>query len=180
MIISFKLKKIERQLLRDERGFLSRVFCAAELSACGWHVPVSQINHTYTAKKGTVRGLHFQHPPFSEIKLVSCLQGQVWDVVVDLRADSDTFLQWHAENLTSSNGSALLIPEGFAHGFQTMCDDVELLYCHSEAYRPKAEAGLNLLDPLLSINWPIPISECSTRDKAFSLLDAEYAGVVLK
>lgn len=174
------LKKVKRQKLGDERGFFSRVFCAAELSICGWQGPIAQINHTYTAKKGSVRGLHFQLPPFSEIKLVNCLKGQVWDVVVDLRADSATFLNWHAEKLTSDNGIGLLIPEGFAHGFQTLCDDVELLYCHSQAYQPKAEAGLNLLDPRLSINWPLPISKCSERDQAFSLLDAEYAGVDLK
>lgn len=174
------LKKIKRQRLGDERGFFTRVFCAAELEKCGWQGPVAQINHTYTAKKGTVRGFHFQQPPFSEIKLVSCLKGQVWDVVVDLRADSETFLQWHTETLTDTNDSALLIPEGFAHGFQTLCDEVELLYCHSAAYAPQAEAGINILEPRLGINWPLPISECSARDEAFLLLDAEYSGVVLK
>jgi dTDP-4-dehydrorhamnose 3,5-epimerase len=174
------LIKLERQLLGDERGFLSRVFCASELSKCGWHGSIAQINYTYTAKKGTVRGLHFQYPPFSEIKLVSCLKGQVWDVVVDLRADSPTFLHWHAEVLSHENGSALLIPEGFAHGFQTLTDDVELLYCHSTVYAPKAEAGINRLEPRLAINWPLPISECSARDQAFSFLDDEYSGVVLK
>jgi|TARA_R110002124_G_scaffold239475_4_gene404638 dTDP-4-dehydrorhamnose 3,5-epimerase len=174
------LKKVERQQVGDERGFLSRVFCAAELAKCGWHGPIAQINHTYTAKKGSVRGLHFQHPPFSEIKLVSCLKGQIWDVVVDLRADSPTFLHWHGENLSNENGSALLIPEGFAHGFQALTDDVELLYCHSAAYDAKAEAGINVLEPRLAINWPLPISECSARDQAFPFLGVEYSGVVLK
>tara|TARA_R110002012_G_scaffold296341_1_gene493619 strand:+ start:2509 stop:3072 length:564 start_codon:yes stop_codon:yes gene_type:complete len=174
------LKKVERQLLGDERGFLSRVFCSIQLSKCGWHKPIAQINHTYTAKKGTVRGLHFQHPPFSEIKLVSCLKGKVWDLAVDLRADSPTFLHWHAEMLSHENSSALLIPQGFAHGFQTLTDDVELLYCHSAAYAPKAEAGINVLEPRLAINWPLPISECSARDQAFPFLDDEYSGVVLK
>lgn len=173
------LKKVERQLHGDERGFLSRVFCAAELTNCGWHGPIAQINHTFTAKKGTVRGLHFQYAPFSEIKLVSCLKGQIWDVVVDLRADSPTFLKWHGETLSNDNQSALLIPEGFAHGFQTLCDDVELIYCHSAPYEPKAEAGINILESRLAINWPLPISECSARDQAFPRLDAEYSGVSL-
>jgi dTDP-4-dehydrorhamnose 3,5-epimerase len=174
------LKKVERQRLGDDRGFLSRVFCASELSKCDWNGPIVQINHTFTAKKGTVRGLHYQKPPFSEVKLVSCLKGEVWDVAVDLRANSDTFLQWHAEMLSRDNGRALLIPQGFAHGFQALSDDVELLYCHSAAYAPKAEAGINMLEPSLAINWPLTISECSARDQAFSFLDAEYSGVVLK
>lgn len=174
------VKKVERQLLGDERGFLSRIFCASELATCGWHGPVAQINHTFTAKKGTVRGLHFQHAPFSEMKLVSCLKGHIWDVVVDLRADSPTFLQWYGETLSSEDGSGLLIPEGFAHGFQTLCDDVELLYCHSAAYEPNAEAGINIFEPRLAINWPLPVSECSERDQAFPPLDVEYSGVARK
>jgi dTDP-4-dehydrorhamnose 3,5-epimerase len=110
---------------------------------------------------------------------VSCLKGQIWDVVVDIRADSPTFLHWHGETLTNVNQSALLIPEGFAHGFQTLCDDVELLYCHSAPYEPKYEAGINILEPRLAINWPLPISECSERDRAFPDLDTQYSGVAL-
>ena len=112
------LKRIERQRLGDARGFLSRLFCAEELAAAGWSKPIAQINQTFTAKRGTVRGLHFQYPPHAEMKLVSCLRGEVWDVAVDVRAGSKTFLRWHAERLSADNGCALLIPEGFAHGFQ--------------------------------------------------------------
>ena len=114
------LQVITRQMLGDHRGFLSRLFCADELAQAGWTKPIAQINHTYTAKKGTVRGMHFQHPPHAEMKLVSCIRGEVWDVAVDLRANSPTFLHWHAEVLSADNHKALLIPEGFAHGFQTL------------------------------------------------------------
>ena len=122
------LALIERQRLGDSRGFLSRLFCAEELNKTGWKKPIAQINHTLTSQCGTVRGMHFQHPPYAEMKLVTCIRGQVWDVVVDLREDSPTFLHWHAEILSRENNRALLIPEGFAHGFQTLVDDVELLY----------------------------------------------------
>ena len=104
----------------DARGFLSRLFCAEELRAAGWTGPIAQINHTHTARKGTVRGMHFQYPPHAEMKLVSCLRGEVWDVAVDIRAGSQTFLRWHAEILSADNGRALLIPQGFAHGFQAL------------------------------------------------------------
>jgi dTDP-4-dehydrorhamnose 3,5-epimerase len=173
------LKRIERQRIGDQRGSLSRIFCEAELKKCGWNQPIAQINHTHTVTKGTVRGLHYQHPPHAEMKLVSCLQGVIWDVAVDLRVDSPTFLQWHAERLSAENGRALLIPEGFAHGFQTLSDDVQLLYCHSANYEPKAEAGINILEPRLAINWPLPVSEYSQRDQAFSLLDEQYPGVII-
>ena len=174
------LKYIERQTMGDQRGFLSRIFCTDELKECGWHNPIAQINHTFTAKKGTVRGLHYQRPPHAEMKLVSCIKGEVWDVAVDLRVDSPTFLHWHAEYLSAHNGGAMLIPEGFAHGFQSITDDVELLYCHSAPYESSAEAGINVLDPHLAIDWPLPISECSTRDQDFSLLNKNDFGVTIK
>ena len=158
------LKLIERQPVGDDRGFLSRLFCAEELAAAGWQKLIAQINHTHTSTCGTVRGMHFQLPPHAEMKLVSCIRGKVWDVAVDLRAGSSTFLHWHAEELSSDNNRALLIPEGFAHGFQTLTDNVELLYCHSVAYHAEAEAGLNPRDPELAINWPLEIAELSNRD----------------
>lgn len=173
------LKRVERQRLGDARGFLSRLFCAEELAATGWVKPVAQINQTVTAKRGTVRGLHFQHPPHAEMKLVSCLRGEVWDVAVDIRAGSKTFLHWHAERLTADNGHALLIPDGFAHGFQTLTDDVELLYCHSAAYDERAEAGLNPNDVRLAIVWPLPIAEISARDTQHPMLNDQFAGVAL-
>lgn len=173
------LKRVTRQRLGDHRGFLSRLFCRDELARAGWHKPISQINHTYTAVLGTVRGMHFQGPPDSEMKLVSCVRGEVWDVVIDLRRGSATFLRWHAERLSATNGQALLIPEGFAHGFQSLSDDVELLYCHSAAYSPNADTGLNPQDPALAISWPLPLSNISTRDARHAMLDTHFAGLDL-
>jgi dTDP-4-dehydrorhamnose 3,5-epimerase len=171
------LKCIERQRLGDSRGFLSRLFCAEELAVAGWAKPIAQVNHTYTALQGTVRGMHFQRPPHAEMKLVTCIRGEVWDVAVDVRADSPTFLHWHAEHLSADNGRALLIPEGFSHGFQALTDDVELLYCHTAAHHSAAEDALNPRDPRLAIDWPLAVAELSVRDAAHPLIDAGFEGV---
>jgi dTDP-4-dehydrorhamnose 3,5-epimerase len=171
------LKLVERQRLGDNRGFLSRLFCAVELAEAGWTHPIVQINHTHTARCGMVRGMHFQRPPHAEMKLVSCIRGEVWDVAVDVRSGSNTFLHWHAERLSAANGRALLIPEGFAHGFQSLTDDVELLYCHSVPHSPLAEAGLNAKDSFLAIAWPMPITGLSARDSQHPMLDEYFMGV---
>ena len=171
------VRLVERQRGGDARGFLSRLFCAQDLKAGCWTKPVAQINHTYTARAGTVRGMHFQRSGHAEMKLVSCVRGEVWDVAVDLRAGSPTFLCWHAERLSADNGRALLIPEGVAHGFQALTDDVELLYCHSAAYTPAAEAGLNPRDPRLAIGWPLAIAELSERDATHPMLESGFEGV---
>lgn len=173
------LKRVERQVLRDERGFLSRLFCAEELATAGWRQPVVQINHTCTLQRGAVRGMHFQKPPHAETKLVSCVRGQVWDVAVDVRAGSPTFLRWHAELLSADNGCALLIPQGFAHGFQVVSEGAELLYCHSSAYAPQAEAGLHPLDARLALAWPLPVQGLSPRDAGHPLIDEGFEGVRL-
>ena len=173
------LQLVQRQRLTDSRGELSRIFCAQELPTAGWTLPIAQINHTRTAQLGTVRGLHYQKPPHAEAKLVSCIRGEVWDVAVDLRYGSATFLQWHAQRLSADNACALLIPQGFAHGFQALSDDAELLYCHSAAYAPEFEAGMNFLDPRLAIAWPLPVAELSPRDAAHALLTTEFEGVRL-
>jgi dTDP-4-dehydrorhamnose 3,5-epimerase len=171
------LKLIQRKPMGDDRGFLARLFCADELSTAGWQQPIAQINHTCTARRGTVRGMHYQQPPHAEMKLVSCLRGVIWDVAVDLRADSPTFLQWHTEILSAENHRALLIPEGFAHGFQTLTNDVELLYCHSAPHMPGAEGGINPLDERLDIQWPEPITVISERDHNHPLLDFAFTGL---
>lgn len=171
------LKVIRRNPVGDERGFLSRLFCSADLSSAGWRKPVAQVNLTRTARRGTVRGLHFQHPPHAEMKLVSCVRGAVWDLAVDLRQGSPTFLQWHAEELSEENDRAFLIPEGFAHGFQTLTDDVEMLYLHSSPHFPEAEGGLSPLDPALGIAWPEPIAVMSDRDRSHPLLDGKFGGL---
>ena len=171
------LKRVERRRLSDARGFLSRLFCADELGAAGWNEPVAQINHSCTAERGTVRGMHFQRPPDADMKLVSCLRGEVWDVAVDIRAGSETFLRWHAERLSAESGSALLIPCGFAHGFQSLCDGAELLYCHSAAYNAAAEGTINPLDPRLAIAWPLTVANMSSRDSGQAMLSAAFTGV---
>ncbi len=171
------LKRVERARLGDARGFLTRLFCADELRAAGWSGPVAQVNHSVTAKAGTVRGLHFQHAPHAEMKLVSCVRGEVWDVAVDIRAGSKTFLRWHAEILSAGNNRALLIPPGFAHGFQALSDDAELIYCHSAPYNAAAEDGLNPRDRKLAIAWPLPIFEMSARDSQRPMLADSFAGV---
>jgi dTDP-4-dehydrorhamnose 3,5-epimerase len=173
------LKLIERKRMGDARGFLSRLFCAQELASAGWTTAIAQINHSYTARCGTVRGMHFQKPPHLEVKLVSCLRGAVWDVAVDLRAGSPTFLQWHAQHLSPENGCAMLIPAGFAHGFQTLRDDVELLYCHSAPYAPDFEAGLDAFDSRLAITWPLALTERSARDSSHAPLADNFEGIRL-
>jgi dTDP-4-dehydrorhamnose 3,5-epimerase len=171
------LRRVERTRLSDERGFFSRLFCAEELKAAGWHKPVAQINHTMTQTRGTVRGMHFQRAPAAEMKLVSCVQGEVWDVAVDLRRDSPTFLQWHAEVLSADNDHAMLIPEGFAHGFQALSDSAHLVYCHSHAYSPAHEAGVHPLEAHLQIDWPHKaLIQMSPRDAGRVMLDAHYQG----
>jgi dTDP-4-dehydrorhamnose 3,5-epimerase len=171
------LKVIHRNPIGDHRGFLERMFCGEELHSWMRGKGIVQINRTMTAKRGTVRGLHFQYPPHAETKIVSCLSGEVFDVAVDLRKNSPTFLRWHAEVLSAGNHRTLLIPEGFAHGFQTMTDQCELLYLHTAAYRPASEGALNARDPMLDIRWPEPIGDLSSRDLAHPLLTEDFAGV---
>lgn len=171
------LKLITRQRQGDSRGSFSRLFCAQELATAGWSKPIAQINHTVTPKVGTVRGMHFQHPPYSEMKLVTCMRGEVFDVAVDLRQGSPTFFAWHGERLSADNNRAMLIPEGFAHGFQALTDDVELLYCHSAPYAAGFEGGVQPTDPLLGIVWPRPIALLSERDFGHPLLTDSFAGI---
>lgn len=171
------LKIVERSRVEDDRGFLSRLFCADELAGAGWSGRVAQVNHTLTRREGTVRGLHFQQPPHAELKLVSCLRGEIWDVAVDLRRGSATFLKWFALRLSAGNGQALLIPHGFAHGFQTLCDDCELIYLHSEAYAPHSEAAVHPQDPRVAVRWPREIMDMSARDRSHPWLADEYEGI---
>ena len=173
------LKRVERQNLGDARGFLSRLFCAAELMDAGWRKPVAQINQTVTTQRGAVRGMHFQRLPRTEMKLVTCLRGTIFDVAIDLRKGSPTFLRWYAEELSSENRRALLIPEGFAHGFQAMSDNCELLYLHSAPYAADAEGGLSPRDPALAIAWPLAISELSDRDARHPPVGPNFEGVAV-
>ncbi len=173
------LQVIQRKPFGDERGYLERLFCSDELKRLIAQRNIVQVNHTLTSKAGMVRGMHFQYPPHAEMKLVSCLRGEVFDVAVDLRKNSPTFLKWHAEVLTEANHRTFMIPEGFAHGFQALTDDCELLYFHTAAYAPDAEAGLNILDPRLAIAWPMKIAERSVRDQQHVMITPEFSGLSL-
>lgn len=171
------LQVLQRKPIGDSRGYLERMFCSEELKRLMPEQSIAQINHTRTEIRGTVRGMHYQRPPHSEIKFVSCLRGKVFDVAVDLRHHSPTFLHWHAEELSADNHKTLVIPEGFAHGFQTLTDDCEMLYFHSAAYQPGAEAGLHSQDPRLGILWPLQVVGLSPRDAEHPFLNDSYTGV---
>lgn len=171
------LLRIDRQPQSDERGSFARLFCDDLFAQWGWKHPVRQINHSITQGRGTLRGMHFQFPPQAEAKLVTCLAGEVFDVAVDLREGSPTFLRWHAVRLSAQNRSSLLIPRGFAHGFQTMSDRVEMIYLHDAVYVPESEGGLSPLDPRLSISWPLPVTTLSERDAVHPRLDDQFTGV---
>jgi dTDP-4-dehydrorhamnose 3,5-epimerase len=170
---------IHRKRMGDGRGYLERLFCARGLAETGWTDPIKQINQTYTAKTGTVRGMHFQYPPHAEKKLVMCMKGRVYDVAVDIKKKSPTFLKWHGEILSPEASNALLIPEGFAHGFQSLTPDVEMLYCHSESYAPECEAGIRPTDPAVNIDWPLKIADMSDRDRSHSTINETFDGVVI-
>jgi len=175
----YDAKIIQRRLIGDNRGYLERLFCRDDLADVIGVRSIAQINHSFTEKIGTIRGLHYQHPPSAEMKLVSCVKGQVFDVAVDLRQGSPTFLQWHAEVLSEDNFKTLAIPEGFAHGFQTMTDDCELIYLHTAPYVPADEAGLNVLDPALSIEWPLPVTDISERDSRHGMISSDFQGLLV-
>lgn len=167
------LVTLARQPRCDDRGYLERLFCEQELAAV---LPpgrrIVQVNRSLTRVAGTVRGMHFQRPPHAELKVVTCLRGAVFDVAVDVRPDSPTRLGWHGVVLAADRHDALLIPEGFAHGFQTLTTDCELLYFHTAAWSPGAEAALNPLDPVVGIRWPQPITGLSDRDRGHPFLAA--------
>ncbi len=152
------LKIVHKSKLGDERGHFSRMFCESELKQIGWRDNITQINHTLTRKAGTVRGLHFQKVPHAEIKIVTCLRGKVFDVAVDLRPQSSTFMKWQSCELSDENWKSFYIPQGFAHGFQTISDDVEMLYFHSSTYAPDHEDGIHPQDKSLAVDWPLDIT----------------------
>ncbi|MEN6622573.1 MAG: dTDP-4-dehydrorhamnose 3,5-epimerase [Smithella sp.] len=168
---------IKRKLIEDPRGFFCRFFCTEELQAVGFRKPIAQINHSFTIKKGTVRGMHFQYPPNTECKIVTCMRGEVYDVAVDIRKGSPTFLKWHGEILSSANQKSVLISEGFAHGFQTLTDDCELIYLHTMPFSETSEAAINIADPAVGIIWPIQITDISERDRHHLYINEKFKGI---
>ncbi len=168
---------ISLQPVGDNRGWFSRTYCKNEFAAIGHTKEWVQMNHSFTAKKSTIRGMHYQLPPFSEIKMVRCIAGAVLDVVVDLRKDSPTFLQHAQLELSAQNKQMIYIPEGFAHGFQCLEDNCELIYHHSAFYTPGAEGGIRFDDPMTGIKWPLNPTEISDRDRSHPLLDNNFKGI---
>lgn len=172
------LALVQRKIIEDHRGYFSRFYCHEEFREMGLlDKPIAQINQSFTCKAGTVRGLHFQYPPYAENKVVSCVRGAVFDVAVDIRHDSPTFLHWHGEILSAENHRCLIVPEGFAHGFQTLTDDCELIYLSTAPYSQTTESALNATDPKLAISWPLPIADLSERDAKHPLVDDEFSGI---
>jgi dTDP-4-dehydrorhamnose 3,5-epimerase len=161
---------LELEEYHDARGFFARSFCANEFAAHGLNAKIVQCNISYNAKRGTLRGMHYQIPPAAETKVVRCVRGAIHDVIVDMRPESPTFLFNVGIELSAENRRALYIPELFAHGFQTLTDDVEVEYQMSEFYEPQFSRGLCYDDPVLCINWPLPVSIISPKDLAWSQL----------
>jgi dTDP-4-dehydrorhamnose 3,5-epimerase len=173
------LMVVETEMHADNRGGFARLYCQDELKNLLGEREVVQINYSHTSAIGAVRGLHYQRAPNAEMKMVRCLKGRVWDVAVDLRAGSQTFLEWHSEELSASNGFMMVIPEGFGHGFQVLEKDSELLYLHTAFYAPAAEGGFAHDDSRLKITWPLPVSETSFRDQQLPSIPGEFSGVNL-
>jgi len=169
---------IEPEPFTDDRGLFARVFCKQELQSILHGKNIVQVNHSMTRQKGAIRGMHFQLPPMAEIKMVKCLHGSVFDVIVDLRKLSSTFGKWHGEILSSDNMKMMYIPEGFAHGFQTLEQDCELIYLHTEFYSPEHEGGVRYNDPKIGIKWPLETTDISERDKNHPLLGEDFSGIV--
>lgn len=163
--------------LGDQRGWFARTYCKKEFAAIGHTHEWVQMNHSYTVEKGTIRGMHFQTGDHKEIKLVRCIAGAVFDVIVDLRQGSPTFLQWVGVELSAVNKQMIYIPEGFAHGFQTLEENTELIYHHSRFYSPEHESGLRYDDERLRIKWPLELTAISDRDKSHRNIDNQFNGI---
>jgi dTDP-4-dehydrorhamnose 3,5-epimerase len=159
------LLEIERR--EDERGYFARVMCGLELASRGLVDHFVQTNHSYNKRSGTLRGMHYQKPPHEEVKLVRCVAGAIYDVIVDLRPDSPTYLKWEGFELTAENGRVLYVPEGFAHGLMALEDETHVTYQVSHPYTPGAESGLRFDDPSIGIVWPGPVKVISKKDASW-------------
>jgi len=160
------------ELLEDERGFFARTWCRKEFEQHGLNPNMVQCNISFNRKKGTLRGMHYQASPFEEAKLVRCTMGVIYDIIIDLRPDSKTFIDWIAVELSAENRKMIYIPEGFAHGFQTLENDTEVFYQMSEFYVPEYARGVRWNDPKFKIEWPGDIRIISAKDKNFDDFDS--------
>lgn len=170
---------VSNSSFEDQRGLFSRIFCKKALSECLQHRDIIQMNLSLTYQKGAIRGMHFQYPPHSEMKIIRCIRGRVFDVAVDLRHGSDTFLKWVACELSPKENQAFIIPEGFAHGFQVLEEHSQLLYLHTAAYQPSAEGGIRYNDPRIQIDWPLEPTDLSERDNKHAFISPEFLGIIL-
>jgi dTDP-4-dehydrorhamnose 3,5-epimerase len=168
---------VELEPFMDERGLFVRTFCQKEFANIGFDRQIVQINHSVTRQKGTIRGMHYQIPPACETKIIRCVQGKVFDVMVDIRTGSPTFLQWHGVELSKDNMRMVFIPEGFAHGFQALTKNAGLIYHHSVFYNPEYERGLRFDDPVLAIHWPLKAKVVSERDKNHQFVGEDFLGI---
>ncbi len=168
---------IELTLKGDDRGWFARTYCKKEFSQIGHHMEWVQMNHSFTTNKGAIRGMHFQRPPYGEIKMVRCIAGSVFDVIIDLRKNSLTYLKWFGTILSATNKKMVYIPEGFAHGFQTLADNTELVYHHSQFYEPGVEEGILYNDTAVGIEWPLPVTQLSDRDKLHPIIDSNFKAI---
>lgn len=162
---------IDLERRQDSRGFFARAFCQREFAAKGLKPVIAQANVACNFKKGTLRGMHFQFPPAAETKLVRCTRGAILDIIVDLRPESQTYLQNIAVELNAENGRALYVPERFAHGYQTLRDDTETSYQVGEFYTPNCESGLMHDDPRIGLQWPLPVTVISDKDQKFAFMN---------
>jgi dTDP-4-dehydrorhamnose 3,5-epimerase len=168
---------IDLEPYSDDRGWFARFYCENEFERIGHTKKWVQLNHSTTYNKGALRGMHYQLPPYREIKMVRCIAGAVYDVIIDIRKDSATFLQWFGAELSAANKRMMYIPEGFAHGFQCLTDNCELIYHHTEFYTPNAEGGIRFDDPAVNINWPLPAGVLSARDAGHPYLTDDFKGI---
>jgi dTDP-4-dehydrorhamnose 3,5-epimerase len=170
---------IQPKLLTDERGFFTRIFCKELFSKIGFDKEFVQFNHSFNSYKGTIRGMHYQKPPFAETKFIRCVQGKVYDVAIDLRKNSPTYLNYFGAELSADNMTCILIPEGFAHGFQTLEDNSALIYHHTSYYTPNIEGGIRFNDTALSINWQLPPVNVTVKDKQYPLINQNFEPISL-
>ena len=166
------LEIVDLDRMEDDRGWFARTWCSREFAGRGLDAEIAQINVSWNRRAGTLRGMHFQLPPSEEGKVVRCVRGRIYDVVVDLRRDSPAYRRWCALELDASAGRALFIPRGCAHGFQSLEDDTEVLYLMSRPFDPATATGVRYDDPALGIEWPLPVTEMSDKDRNWPLLDA--------
>jgi dTDP-4-dehydrorhamnose 3,5-epimerase len=171
--------EIETNSFEDSRGAFFRSFCQEEFSVIRPDITFVQLNQSINYNKGTLRGMHYQIPPKAEDKLIRCIKGEVYDVIIDLRKDSPTFLKWTSLVLSSKKNNLIFIPKGFAHGFITLEDDSQLIYHHTEFYNNEYERGLNFKDPLINIDWGIDVKVVSEKDMSYPYIDNNFEGIKL-